>query len=48
MENNAEEKITNGDYERAFTELASFLYEQYRKQKQQQQTEELANQPDGQ
>lgn len=38
-----QEKTTNGEYERAFTELASVLYEQYRKYKQQQQTEEPIN-----
>ena len=30
-----QEKITNGEYERAFTEFASVIYEQYRKQKRQ-------------
>lgn len=28
-----QEKIINSEYERAFTELASFLFEQYREQK---------------
>lgn len=33
MENAEGGRITNGDFDRAFTELASLLYEHYRKQK---------------
>lgn len=38
MESDGSEKIISSDYEFAFTELASLLYEQYRKQKQLEQT----------
>jgi hypothetical protein len=34
MEADNSDKITSSDYDYAFTELASILYEQYRKQKQ--------------
>lgn len=42
-EGNEQQKITNGEYERAFTELAGFLYELYRKQKHINQSQEITN-----
>jgi hypothetical protein len=42
-EGNEQQKITNGEYERAFTELAGFLYELYRKQKRIDQSQEITN-----
>lgn len=42
MENDGSKEITSSDYVFAFTELASLLYEQYRKQKQLEQND---NQP---
>lgn len=42
-EGNEQQKITNGEYERAFTELAGFLYELYRKQKRIDQSQAITN-----
>lgn len=40
VENETSEKIKQSDFDRAFNELASFLYEKYRKQKQEEQIQE--------